>query len=147
MQTQKILLGFEPKKENLLPAVKEINERMGYVDEKAIEKVARYFGMAESEVFSAISFYDDINLKKGSDFVIKICDGANCVSKGGERLVEQVETFFHQKVDDENNPRVKIERVSCQGLCLIGPILKINSTIYEKVKPENVDDILRNYFG
>jgi NADH:ubiquinone oxidoreductase subunit E len=120
---------------------------MGYVDEEAMKKIARYFDMLETEIFSAASFYDDIHIKKQPDFVVKVCDGTNCVSKRSEDTIQQVEAYFHQRAGDDNNPKIKIERMSCQGLCLVGPILKINEVVYEKVRPEDVDDILKNYFG
>ncbi len=145
MLTQKILLKYEKKKENLLPAIKEINEEAGFVSEEAIGKIARYFGLAESEIFSAASFYDHINIKKPAEVVIKICDGANCTVKGAEEVLRQIELFFHQKAGDDFNPKVKIQRESCLGQCLVGPVMIVNETVFERVSPEKVDDILRGY--
>ncbi len=145
MNTQKILLQFEAKKENLLPAAKEIQRVNGFISSQAIEKMANYFNLKKAEVFSTVSFYSELCLEKAPSLVVKICDGANCVTKGGSSVLSQVEEFLGQRAEDEFNPKVEIKRESCFGLCERGPIMEVNGTIFEGVTPERVDDILRGY--
>ena len=145
MTIQKILLHYEPGKENLLRAIKEINHYFGHVSKEAVFEIAAYFSMAPSAVYSTASFYDQINTKPVPALVIKVCDGANCEMKLSEKLVSEVEKFFGVRAEDENSPKVRIERVSCLGLCTQGPIMVINDTVFERVMPEKVDEILRNY--
>lgn len=147
MNTQKILLKFEPEKENLLPAIKAIAEENKFLTSTTINQIARYFRMSPAAVFSTASFYDQIKLTKPADLIIEICDGANCVTKGAEKVIKEVEKFFGQRVGDDNNPAVKIERISCLGKCLAGPIMVVNGNVFEKVLPEKVDEILRGYWG
>lgn len=145
MSIQKILLEFEPNKENLLAAAKAINKAFGYVSAEGVEKLGRYFGMKPSAVYSAISFYDQIKTNPPAQIEIRICDGANCALKRSEQIIEEVERFFGLKEGDKFNPKVHIKRESCFGMCLAGPIMMVNGTIFEKVAPERVDEILRGY--
>ncbi|MBT3355778.1 hypothetical protein HN784_04625 [bacterium] len=145
MTIQNILTKYQVRQENLLRAIKEIQKEFGSIDKTAIDEIARYFKMKPAAVFSAASFYDQISTKGKFNMVVKICDGANCNTKKSTRVIEEIERFFGQKIDDSFNFKVKIQRESCFGFCAQGPIMVVNDVMYEKVTPERVDDILRGY--
>lgn len=142
---EKILLEFDPKAEDLLPALKKISDNFGYVSEKDAEKVAEYFNLPLAQVFETASFYDLINVKKQPPLVIKVCSGANCTFDGCQKVIKEIENFFHIKEGDEFNPKVKLELMSCLGRCGEGPIVIVNGTVYTKVTTSGVDDILKSY--
>ncbi len=147
MLTQKILLQFEPKKENILRALKAIQKEEGMLTRKAIGKVAEYFSISLAQIYSVASFYDQLVFEKEGvkPIEIKICDGANCMVKGGDKVAQEIENFFGQRIGDSFNTRVRIKRESCLGLCLSGPVMVVNETVFEKISPEKVDEILKGY--
>lgn len=145
MTTQSILLRYSPCRRNLLPVIKEINREEGFISEIAAELIAKYFDLTQAEVLSVATFYDEIKTKKQPELVIRVCDGINCNLKEAEETLRQIELFFGQKEGEECNARVKIERVSCFGQCLSGPNVQIGETIYDKVFPDRVADLLRSY--
>ncbi len=145
MLIQKILTKIEPKKENLFGAIKEVNKEYGYVSRDAVNALSKHFGMRPAGVYSAVSFYDHINTKPPPALVIRVCDGANCGMKQSEKIIEEVERFFGLKEGDEFNPKVQIKRESCLGLCEIGPVMIVNGTVFEKMTPQRVDEILHGY--
>lgn len=138
-------MQYEVRPENLLRVIKDVQKNFGIVDAQAIDQIAKYFKMKPAAVFSAASFYDQINTAEKFSIVVKICDGANCCTKNSDKIIREIERFFGQKVDDNFNHKIKIERVSCFGFCSQGPIMVVNDVMYEKVTPEMVDDILRGY--
>lgn len=145
MIINKILLKFEPNKKNLLGAIKEIARAKSFFSIDEAEKVASYFKLSVAEVFSAASFYDEIKTKKPANVVIQFCDSPNCQTKNVEKIIKEIEMVYHQKVGDENNRKFKIERMSCLGRCLDGPIMMVNGNIYERVDSARAIDILKNY--
>lgn len=145
MVVNKILLKFEPEKKNLLAAIKEIAMNKGFFSEKDAKKTAEYFKLSVAEVFSAASFYDEITTKKSAQVLVKFCDSPNCQTKNIEKVIHEIEILYRQKVGDDNNKKLKIERMSCLGRCLDGPIMMINGIIYEKVDPARAIEILSNH--
>lgn len=145
MTIEKILLSTEPKKENLLKVIRKTNKHFGFFSSRAVKLTARHFDLEEMEVYSAASFYDQINTKKPPQLKIQVCDGANCQTKGVDKIIEAIEAFSNQKEGDDNNPKLKIERMSCLGRCLQGPNVIINGTIYEKMDTGKVIEILGQY--
>jgi NADH:ubiquinone oxidoreductase subunit E len=146
MFVQQTLLKYEPKPENLLRAIKEINQREGRFSLAAAKQVAEHFGLPLSRIYSAASFYDEIRTKKIPNLLIQVCGGANCTLKQGEAVISELETFFRQKEGEENSKTgLKIERISCLGRCLDGPIMVVNGTIFEKVNPGKALEIIMSY--
>ena len=146
MTVQKILLGLEPRRENLLKSLKEINRVFGFVSLGAMEKIGEYFGISLSAVFSAASFYDEINVKPPKAVVIEICDSPNCQLDEASRIVAAIENFFRQRAGDEFNPKLEIRKVSCLGRCGQGPIMVVNGTVYDKVDPGRALELIAGYF-
>jgi NADH-quinone oxidoreductase subunit E len=145
MPIQKILLEFEPKPENLLRALKEINKREKYISENECRKVAGYFSLPPARVFCLASFFDLINTRPTKKKIIKVCSGGPCSMKRSSEIIRQIEMLLKIELDNDSHPKAKLETMSCVGLCDQGPIMMIDDQVFEKVRPENVDDIILNY--
>jgi NADH-quinone oxidoreductase subunit E len=145
MGIQKILLKFEPKAENLLVALKEIQKENGYIEKGECEKAAEYFSLPLARVFSAASFFDQLKTKKEPKKIIRICSGGPCLGEKSMEVVRQIEMLLKIELENDAHPKYKLEMMSCAGLCDRGPIVMIGDQIFEKVKPETVDDIIANY--
>lgn len=142
---EKILLEFDPKAENLLPALKKISATFDYISEKEARKVATYFNLSLTQVFETASFYDLIEVKKQPPLVVKVCSGTNCTIDESRKIIREIENLFHIKEGDEFNPKVKLEVMSCLGRCGEGPVVIVNGNVYIKVTTSGVDDILESY--
>ena len=145
MGIQKILLKFEPKVENLLSALKEIQKENGYIGKKECEKAAQYFSLPLARVFSAASFFDQLKTKKEPKKIIRICSGGPCLSEKSMEVARQIEMLLKIELENDAHPKYKLELMSCAGLCDQGPVVMIGDQIFEKVRPETVDDIIANY--
>ncbi|MDD3607224.1 MAG: NAD(P)H-dependent oxidoreductase subunit E [Candidatus Moranbacteria bacterium] len=147
MTIEKIILHYESKKENLLPAIKEINSRLGFVSSEAIGLLAKHFRLKKAEIFSTASFYDDIRVKFSNKIIIQVCDSAPCQIRGADKVLSAIENFFHQKAGDDFNSNIKIERISCLGHCAEGPNVLINGTLYSRVNEGKIIDIISGYIN
>lgn len=144
--TEKILLNYDCKKENLLPALKEVNTFFGFISEKNAQKIADYFSLPLSQVFETASFYDFLKVKNPPQTIIKICSGTVCATMGMRKIIKEIENKLKIKMGDDFNPKIKLESVSCLGHCGEGPILIINDQVYKKVTVSSAYEILEKYF-
>ena len=145
MGIQKILLKFEPKPENLLAALKEIQKENKYIGKKESEEAARYFSLPLARVFSVASFFDQLKTKKESKKIIRICSGGPCLGEKSMEVARQIEMLLKIELENDAHPKYKLESMSCAGLCDRGPIVEIDGQVFERVRPETVDDMIRNY--
>jgi len=145
MSLQKILLQYEPKPENLLRVLEEIQKENKYIGERECEKIAKYFSMPLARVYGFASFFDEIRTKKSSRKIIKVCSGGPCLGENSMKVVRQIELLLGLEAGNDAHPKYKLEFVSCRGLCDQGPVVMVGEQVFEKVRPEIVDDIIKNY--
>jgi NADH-quinone oxidoreductase subunit E len=145
MTTEKILLEFDPELKYLLPALRKISAVFGYVSEHNAIAIAEYFRTTLSKVHETASFYDLINIKKQPQIVIQVCSGTNCAIGKSFEIIKEIENHLHIRSGDESNPSIKLEIISCIGQCGEGPILVVNSEVYQNVTESSVHDILAEW--
>lgn len=145
MPIQKILLEFDPKPENLLRVLKEIQKENKYISKNDCDKVAKYFSLPLARVFSLASFFDLLDTRPIMKKIIKVCSGGPCLMEKSFEVIRQIEMLLKIELDNDSHPKVKLETMSCVGLCDQGPVMMIDEQVFEKVRPENVDDIILNY--
>jgi NADH-quinone oxidoreductase subunit E len=145
MSIQKILIQYEPVPENVLRAIKDVNKHNGHLSEVDCKKVAAYFSWPLARVYSLASFFDEINTRKSKKIIIKVCSGGPCLMEKSQEVRRQIEMFLKIKAENDANPKYKLEMMSCRGLCDRGPIVMVGDQIFEKVSPENIDDIIKDY--
>ena len=145
MSIQKILLEFEPKPENLLRVIKEIQKENKYISKNDCDKIAKYFSLPLARVFSFVSFFDDLKTRKEIKKIIRVCSGGPCLMENSAEIIRQIEMLLHIEAENDAHPKWKLEYMSCRGLCDQGPIVMVGDQVFEKVRPEMVDDIISNY--
>ncbi len=145
MTIEKILLGFSPKAENILPALKKVNAGFGYIDEEKAEKIAAYFSVPISQLYETATFYDLINTKKQPALTIKVCFSTHCALKDAKKIIVEIENVLHVKLGDENNPKFRLGKMSCVGRCGEGPVVMVNNKVYERVTVVMVRGMLEEY--
>lgn len=145
MSIQKILLRFEPKPQNLLAVLKEIQKDNQYIGKKECTEVAAYFSLSLARVYSTASFYDLLKTEKNSKKTIRICSGGPCLGERSAEIARQIEMLLKIELGSDADPKYKLEYMSCAGLCDRGPVMMVDEHLFEKVAPETVDDIIRDY--
>ncbi len=142
---QSIILEFEPKSENILPALKKTNAIFGFVGEKEAKIIAEYFDVSESKIFETTSFYDEIKTEKQPEILIQICNSANCTVNNSFSIISEVENLLKIKAGSSASSKFKLEEISCLGRCADGPVMVVNGKIYERVTKSSVHGILGEY--
>ncbi len=146
MQTvEKILVGFDPEPNNILPVLKKISATFGFVGEREAQKVADYFQVPLTRIFETASFYDLIATEKRKPLEIQVCSGANCATKTAYRVIAEIEKQLLIKAGDQFNPSVRLTVISCLGQCGQGPVVVVNETVFLRVTPRQIEEILRDY--
>ncbi|MFO7872934.1 MAG: (2Fe-2S) ferredoxin domain-containing protein [Bacteroidales bacterium] len=75
---------------------------------------------------------------------IVICMGSSCFSRGNKQALSTIRSYLKERGLEDT---VLFRGAHCFGKCEEGPVLRINGNIHTKVKPENIIDLLDDYFG
>jgi len=142
---KKILLKYEPKRQNVLPVFEEVSKTEGFISQKDMGDICDYFSISKTQGYAAASFFGDLKVAPVGKKIIKVCTGSTCVCSGSAAVLRELESMLGVKEGNDANPKFKIEAMSCLGLCDRGPVIKIDDQVFERVSPAEVDDIVRNY--
>jgi NADH-quinone oxidoreductase subunit E len=138
-------LGDEGRQErsHLIPLLQKVQERLGYLPESVLRRLAGFLNLPEVEVYAVASFYHQFRLHPPGEHQIKVCMGTACHLMGGQRILD----WFQRRLgvgEGETTPdrRFTLERVACVGCCALAPVVVVDEKVEGKVSPTRADGIL-----
>ena len=128
----------------LLPILHALNDRFGYVDERAVPIVADILNLSRAEVHGVVSFYHDFRHEPAGRHVIKVCRAEACQSMGGEGVVAALEQALGIACGGTTpDGRVTVEAVYCLGNCALSPAALIDGKLYGRVDAKRALGLVR----
>ena len=127
----------------LLPILHAIQDRLGYVPETAVPIVADVLNLSRAEVHGVVSFYHFFRTKPPGKRTLYVCRAEACQSMGSRALEnyarEKLGVDFHETTADG---RLSLEPIYCLGNCACSPAVMVDETVYGRVTPQRLDEIL-----
>jgi NADH-quinone oxidoreductase subunit E len=144
-QIEEILRRSHPERENLLPVLQEIQEKVGYLSREAMESVAHFFHLPPSEIFSIVTFYNQFRRKPPGRNPVHVCLGTACYLLGGNLILDAFSRELQIGRGDTTEDRsFSLDATACFGCCNVAPVVKVNSKIYPKMTPGKVEEVIIN---
>src|SRR5689334_21721934 len=123
----------------VLPALYLAQQQQGYITANAIRHVAELLGITRADVEDVVSYYTMFYRRPVGKFVINVCRTLSCAVNGAERVTESLCAMLGiaPGQTDPSGTFTLIE-VECLGACDRAPIVMVNDTWHECLKPEDV---------
>lgn len=127
----------------LMPALYVIQNRYGTITKEHVEDLAFEFEMQPIQIQEVVSFYTMYKTKPSGIYHIRICRTLSCAISGANTLKD----YLWEKLD-LNEKEVSadglwsFETVECLGACDKAPVIQINDTLFEKMTPEKLAQLL-----
>lgn len=133
-------------REELIPILSEVNRGLGYLPPQALEEISRMLRVPKSQIFSVATFYQMLSTKPHGKHVIQFCESAPCHVVGGRQVWQTLQENLKLSAG-ETSPDGKwsLVKVSCLGVCAVGPVILVDEDIYGNVEPAQIPDILARY--
>jgi len=142
-QLDELLSSYDRDGSNLIPILQEIQERIGYLPEEAMQKVARFLKLPESVVYGVSTFYAQFKLTPSGRRIVRVCRGTACHVRGGARILREVEKRLGIKQEETTaDLEYSLETIACFGSCALAPVAVIDKTVYGRMTPAKVKQIL-----
>ena len=117
----------------------------GWLNKKALEKVAETLSMSFIRVLEVATFYSMFNLKPVGKNFIQICRTTPCWLRGSEKLVDVAKKFSECELGETSKDNIfTIVEVECLGACANAPMVQINDDYYEDLDENNFRNLLIN---
>jgi len=136
--------GFE--KASLIAVLQEIQAKMHYLPRKALLQVSKTLDIPLPRVYEVATFYRAFRLEPRGKHTVQICLGTACHVRGGERVLDYLESRFGVKAG-QTTPDLafSLDTVNCLGACALGPILVVDGQYHGHIHPNRVDSVLKKY--
>jgi len=141
------ILKLHPKEKRYsLAILQDLQRSFGYISKEALAAVSAYLDIKLSALYSMATFYRALSLKPRGKHLIKICDGTACHIRGAPVLLDALKrTLCIKPGETTEDGLFTLKTVNCLGACAIGPVMVVDEKYYSKVKPDEVDAILKTY--
>jgi NADH:ubiquinone oxidoreductase subunit E len=127
----------------LIPALQTAQSVFGYLPEPAIRKIAAGFGKTVSEVTGVITFYSFFTQHPRGKFLVRVCLGTACYVRGGKEVLAAFKKKLAIDVGETTPDRMfSLEIGRCFGACGMAPVVMVNDTVYQRVKPARVGEMV-----
>ncbi|MFC1752382.1 NADH-quinone oxidoreductase subunit NuoE [Thermoproteota archaeon] len=131
-------------KELLLPLLKQVHEKEGYISEKAVKEISKKTGIPASRVYGTATFYAHLHTTPQGKYVIEICNSPSCYVNGSLDIIKYLENKLKIKSGQTSkNERFSLHIGSCIGCCDTAPAMKINKKVYGKLTEKKIDNIIK----
>jgi len=142
-ETKRILSRFGRKRGNLIPILQKVQGKLGYLPREAMLEIAQFLGIAEIDVYSVVTFYNQFRLNPPGKHSIRVCLGTACHMKGGYITLDAWKRRLGIDLKQTTPDReFDLDSVACVGCCVMAPVTVVDEKPQGKVEPTKVDGIL-----
>ena len=146
-QLAEVLSPYRGQKGATIPVLQQVQAKLGYLPEEAINEIARFLGQSQNEVYGVATFYAQFRFERRGEHTVKVCQGTACYVQGAKRILEAVEDelkLTEGKITTEDY-KFSIERVACFGSCALAPVMVVDNTVYGRMTPAKARQTLAQY--
>ena len=127
----------------LLPILHAVQKDLGYVPPAGIPIIAEALNLSRAEVHGVVTFYHFFRTSPPGKRTLFICRAEACQSMGSTQLESHAKrklgVEYHETTADGS---LSLEPVYCLGNCACSPAVMVDETVYGRVTPERLDEIL-----
>ncbi|MFH1639735.1 MAG: NADH-quinone oxidoreductase subunit NuoE [Chloroflexota bacterium] len=139
----KILSAFEGEAGDLIPILQETQKEFSYLPKEAMRQIARFLKLPESTVYGVSTFYAQFKFTPSAKRTIKVCSGTACHVRGNGSILAEIERILGIKPGETTEDmRYSLETIACFGSCALAPVVVVDKTVYGRVTPEKMAEII-----
>jgi NADH:ubiquinone oxidoreductase subunit E len=131
---------------SLIPVLRRVKENYRGIDSYAMQFIADTLGIHPVEVYAVATFY--LKPETEGRMIFRLCRTLSCELEGKDQvadtLKQELGIDFGETTSDE---LFTLEWANCMGLCDQGPAMLVNDTVYTRLTPEKVHDIVADCRG
>ena len=142
---KKILSNYTGKKDELIPILQQVQEKLGYLSNDALLAIAKFIRVPQSRVFAVATFYAQFRFTPTGKKQITVCRGTACHVKGAPRILEELKKQLGINEGETTPDReYSLETVACIGACALSPCIMINKKVEAKITPKRIAQLLKS---
>jgi NADH-quinone oxidoreductase E subunit len=127
----------------VLPALYLVQHQQGYITANAMRHVAGLLGMTAADVEDVVSYYTMFHTKAVGTFELSVCRTLSCALNGAERVTEEIcGKLGIRPGETDATGTFTLAEVECLGACDRAPVVMVNDSWHECLRPEDASRLL-----
>lgn len=137
---------YPVKDSALLPIFWIIQDERGYVDDEAVEYIAKIFGFSPAKVLGVLSFYWMLRRNPKGKYLISVCKNISCYLRKYENIVTHLQDLLKIKVGETTKDGLfTLQLAECLGSCGTAPMMMVNDRYYENLTNKKVSELIEGF--
>jgi NADH-quinone oxidoreductase subunit E len=130
-------------REAAVDVMKDIQRHYGWLTDEGVHEAAELLGLSPLQVEELATFYEMIYRRPVGKKVLHVCDSISCWAVGYETLMAHLAKRLGVEPGGTTaDGMFTLLPCACLGFCGDGPAIMVGETLYGKVAPERVEEIL-----
>jgi len=130
----------------LIPVLHEAQELYGYLPMNVQKIISEGLNVPLAEIYGVVTFYTQFSLEPKGKYNIQLCMGTACYVKGAGIILEKLKEKLGVEVGKcTDDGKFSLEACRCIGACGLAPVMMINSDVYGRLTPDEIEGILEKY--
>jgi NADH:ubiquinone oxidoreductase subunit E len=141
-----VLTEYKDQPGALIPVLQITQKMFGYLPDKALKTISLILGKPYSEVAGVVSFYSFFTTVPRGKYMFRVCLGTACYVRGGKEVLTSLKRELKIDVGGTTDDKLfSIDVGRCFGACGLAPVIMVNDEVYQRVKPERINEIIDFY--
>jgi NADH-quinone oxidoreductase subunit E len=142
----KFIDKWKDKDGNLIMILHRVQEEYGFVPREVALQLSRMLDVPLAKIYGVITFYHFFRLTKPGIHTISVCLGTACYLKGGQDILNELESDLGVKVGGTTDDGVfSLQAVRCIGCCGLAPVMTIDDEVFGNLKKEMIPELLAKF--
>lgn len=130
----------------LMQTLHKAQEVFGYLPIEVQKFVSDKTGIPMAEVYGVATFYTQFSLEPKGKHTVGVCLGTACYVKNSQLVLDKLTKELNIAVGTTSADGLfTLEATRCLGCCGLAPVMTIGDTVYGKVDPKDIPNIISNY--
>lgn len=130
----------------LIPVLQAAQQMYGYLSDAVMDRVSQGLGVSKSTVFGVVTFYSFFSRVNRGKYLVRVCLGTACYVRGGQQVLDALEKELGIHVGETTKDQLfSLDIGRCFGACGLAPVIMVNDTVHQRVKPSKIRELLAHY--
>ena len=130
----------------LVGILQEVQRQEGYLPRKTLRRLSERLDVPLSRLYGLATFYRSFSLTPTGRHRISVCLGTACHVRGGQAILNRLERLLRVEAGGTTaDRRFTLETVRCVGCCSLGPVVRIDTETFARVRQDKLARILARF--
>ncbi len=130
----------------LMQTLHKAQELFGYLPIEVQKFVSEKTKIPMAEEYGVATFYTQFSLEPKGKHTVAVCMGTACYVKSSQLVLDQLIKTLKVSVGETTEDGLfTLEATRCLGCCGLAPVIMIGDSVYGKLEPKKIPEIIESY--